>query len=137
MKKLNKKGFTLVEMLVVIAIIAVLVAIIIPTVMSATAKASAATNAANLRSVKAELTTALLTKDQTSYEKAAAAAPKSKACQPAGIGEEAMTTPTWADMTKEGAPEEVTVTYKNITIEQFAAIAETGKLPEAPKTPAE
>ena len=58
---MNKKGFTLIEMLVVIAIIAVLVAIIIPTVTSATTKAQAATNAANLRSVKAEITTALLT----------------------------------------------------------------------------
>ena len=63
MKKMNKKGFTLIEMLVVIAIIAVLVSIIIPTVTSATDKAAAATNAANLRSVKAEITTALLTSD--------------------------------------------------------------------------
>ena len=57
---MNKKGFTLIEMLVVIAIIAVLVAIIIPTVSSATVKAAAATNAANLRSYKAELTTTYL-----------------------------------------------------------------------------
>lgn len=58
--KMNKKGFTLIEMLVVIAIIAVLVAIIIPTVSSATNKAGAAANAANLRSVYAELQTDLL-----------------------------------------------------------------------------
>ena len=64
MKKLNKKkGFTLVEMLVVIAIIAVLVAIIVPTVSSSTNKAKAATNAANLRSVKAEIGIALLSYD--------------------------------------------------------------------------
>lgn len=55
--KMNKKGFTLIEMLVVIAIIAVLVSIIIPTVSSATDKAGAAANAANLRSVYAELQT--------------------------------------------------------------------------------
>ena len=55
--KMNKKGFTLIEMLVVIAIIAVLVAIIIPTVSSATVKAGAAANAANLRAVYAELQT--------------------------------------------------------------------------------
>ena len=54
MKKMNKKGFTLIEMLVVIAIIAVLVAIIIPTVSNATTKAKAATDAANLRAVLAE-----------------------------------------------------------------------------------
>lgn len=56
MKKLNKKGFTLIEMLVVIAIIAILVAIIVPTVSSSTQKAKAATDAANLRSALAEAT---------------------------------------------------------------------------------
>lgn len=54
MKKMNKKGFTLVEMLVVIAIIAILVSILIPTVLGATKKAKAATDAANLRSALAE-----------------------------------------------------------------------------------
>ena len=61
--KMNKKGFTLIEMLVVIAIIAVLVSIIIPTVSSATDKAGAATNAANLRSIIAEATTKMLASD--------------------------------------------------------------------------
>lgn len=51
MKKMNKKGFTLIEMLAVIAIIAVLVAIIVPAVGSSTTKAKAAADAANLRSV--------------------------------------------------------------------------------------
>ena len=60
MKKLNKKGFTLIEMLVVIAIIAILVAIIIPTVTSATSKAKASTDAANLRSAKAVITIGVL-----------------------------------------------------------------------------
>jgi len=60
MNKFNKKGFTLIEMLVVIAIIAVLVSIIIPTVTSATTKAAGAANAANLRSYKAELVTTYL-----------------------------------------------------------------------------
>ena len=55
MKKLtSKKGFTLIEMLVVIAIIAILVAIIVPTVSNATAKAKYAADAANLRSAIAE-----------------------------------------------------------------------------------
>lgn len=63
MKKMNKKGFTLIEMLVVIAIIAVLVAIIIPVVGNSTAKAEAATDAANLRSAKATLTIAVLNGD--------------------------------------------------------------------------
>ena len=51
--KMNKKGFTLIEMLVVIAIIAVLVSIVIPVVGNSTDKAGAATNAANLRSITA------------------------------------------------------------------------------------
>ena len=50
-----KKGFTLIEMLAVIAIIAVLVAIVIPTVTSATTKADAAVDAYNLRSVMGQL----------------------------------------------------------------------------------
>ena len=52
--KMNKKGFTLIEMLVVIAIIAVLVAIVVPTVSSATLKSKAATDAANLRTITAQ-----------------------------------------------------------------------------------
>lgn len=64
-KRLDKKGFTLIEMLVVIAIIAVLVAIIIPVTRAATAKANASTDAANLRSVMGEANTLLMTKDPT------------------------------------------------------------------------
>ena len=56
----NRKGFTLIEMMVVIAIIAVLVAVIIPVVGNSTQKANAATNAANLRSVEGELTAMML-----------------------------------------------------------------------------
>ena len=53
----RKKGFSLVEMLVVIAIIAVLVAIVTPVIAKSTVKAAAATNAANLRAAKGEFTT--------------------------------------------------------------------------------
>lgn len=56
MKKFNKKGFTLVEMLVVIAIIAVLVSIVIPTVSNSTEKAAEAADAANIRAAIAEAT---------------------------------------------------------------------------------
>ncbi len=65
MKKMNKKGFTLIEMLVVIAIIAILVAIVIPVVGNATEKAKEAKDAANIRSVVAELTIAKLTGELT------------------------------------------------------------------------
>lgn len=59
--KNNKKGFTLIEMLVVIAIIAVLVAIIIPVVGDSTTKARAAADAANLRSTLGALNTVITT----------------------------------------------------------------------------
>ena len=58
MKKMNKKGFTLIEMLAVIAIIAVLVAIVVPAVGNSTEKAKEAADAANIRSKIAEVTTA-------------------------------------------------------------------------------
>lgn len=66
--KMNKKGFTLIEMLVVIAIIAVLVAIVIPTVTSATEKAKEAADAANIRSAIAEVTTKALSGETVTPE---------------------------------------------------------------------
>lgn len=56
----NRKGFTLIEMMIVIAIIAVLVSVVIPVMTGSTEKAAAATNAANLRSVEGELTAMML-----------------------------------------------------------------------------
>ena len=51
LKKLtNKKGFTLMEMLIVVAIIAILVAIAIPTFNSALNKSKVAADTANIRS---------------------------------------------------------------------------------------
>ena len=51
MKKMkNKKGFTLMEMLIVVAIIAVLIVIAIPTFNNALAKSRAAADLANIRS---------------------------------------------------------------------------------------
>lgn len=59
-KNMNRKGFTLIEMMIVIAIIAVLVAVIVPTVTGSTDKAAAATNAANLRGVEGEIVSMML-----------------------------------------------------------------------------
>ena len=59
----NKKGFTLIEMLVVIAIIAVLVAIVMPIVGQSTIQAKAATDVANLRAVYAELNIRVISGD--------------------------------------------------------------------------
>ena len=61
LKKLtNKKGFTLMEMLIVVAIIAVLVAIAIPTFNNALEKSREATDAANLRAAYAECAVAMI-----------------------------------------------------------------------------
>lgn len=54
MKKTNKKGFTLAELLIVVAIIAVLVAIAIPVFTSQLEKARQATDTANVRAAYAE-----------------------------------------------------------------------------------
>ena len=61
--KNNKKGFTLMEMLIVVAIIAVLVAIAIPVLNGALEKAREATDAANLRSAYATVSVKYLEGD--------------------------------------------------------------------------
>jgi len=66
MKRLNKKGFTLAELLIVVAIIAVLVAIAIPIFTSQLEKAREATDAANIRAAYAEVQTAVLSGEATS-----------------------------------------------------------------------
>jgi len=53
MKKMNKKGFTLAELLIVVAIIAVLVAIAIPIFSKQLEKSREETDIANMRSAKA------------------------------------------------------------------------------------
>ena len=58
--KMNKKGFTLAELLVVVAIIAVLVAISIPIFTAQLEKSREATDAANIRAAYAEASVAIL-----------------------------------------------------------------------------
>ena len=64
LKKLqHKKGFTLMEMLIVVAIIAVLVAIAIPVFNGALTKSKEAADVANVRATYAEWQTAMLTEN--------------------------------------------------------------------------
>jgi len=64
MKK-NNKGFTLAELLIVVAIIAVLTAIAIPVFTSQLEKSREATDLSNIRADYAEIQSALLTGDLT------------------------------------------------------------------------
>lgn len=63
LKKMNKKGFTLAELLIVVAIIAVLVAISIPIFTTQLEKSREATDEANIRSLYVECSAAVLTED--------------------------------------------------------------------------
>ena len=65
-KKNNRKGFTLAELLIVVAIIAVLVAISIPIFTSQLEKSREATDLANARSAYAELMVAAISEDGAS-----------------------------------------------------------------------
>ena len=118
MNKFNKKGFTLIEMLVVIAIIAVLVSIIIPVVGDSTAKARAAADAANLRSFAATIAIDYMdnqTVDGTNYTAPTAKTKDAGACSVYMINNE------------------VKAFFGNNGVDYFAAIAE-GKTATAATT---
>ena len=111
MKKLNKKGFTLVEMLAVVAIIAVLVAIMIPVAGNAIEKAKAASNAANLRSLQAEILM------NESDEEVELSEPKFYSIEGYGDG---------SKLNDEVSP----ITYDGLDAEAWAAIANGEDVPE-------
>lgn len=69
MNKTNKKGFTLAELLIVVAIIAVLVAIAITVFTSQLEKAREATDLANIRAAYAEATVEVLESDNATVSK--------------------------------------------------------------------
>lgn len=71
-KKLTKKGFTLAELLIVVAIIAVLVAVAIPVFSSQLEKSREAVDLANIRAAYAECSAAAITapSDVKGYYKA-------------------------------------------------------------------
>lgn len=65
MKRRNRKGFTLAELLIVVAIIAVLVAISIPIFTSQMTKAKIAVDQSNVRSAKAAAAAEYMTNDES------------------------------------------------------------------------
>ena len=128
MKK-SKKGFTLVEMLVVIAIIAVLVAIIVPTVTSSTKKAKAATDAANLRSAKATATIMLLEDSTLTADDLDAETLKVPAVSKSDENDEfTVDMPDRDDDQDTGV--EVNVYYGSHAVEYYASIAEGADTPD-------
>lgn len=68
MRENGKKGFTLAELLIVVAIIAVLVAISSPIFSAQLEKSREATDVANIRSAYAEVSADLLTDDSSNKE---------------------------------------------------------------------
>ena len=60
----NSKGFTLMEMLIVVAIIAILVAIMIPTLTTQLERARETADLANIRAAYAEASVTALTEDK-------------------------------------------------------------------------
>ena len=65
MKKMNKKGFTLAELLIVVAIIAVLVAVAIPVFSTQLEKSRDAVTTSNLRAAYAEAMTEMISESKS------------------------------------------------------------------------
>ena len=102
--KNNKKGFTLMEMLIVVAIIAVLVAIAIPVLSGTLEKSREAADAANLRAAYAECAIAVL--DGTA-------------------GDGVKIDETTGDASKEVASTQKQTGWQNTTIENIGGLAVT------------
>lgn len=67
MKKINKKGFTLVEIIVVIAIIGVLASILVPTLVGYTTKANVTSANSTAASLKKNINSFLVNADANNY----------------------------------------------------------------------
>ncbi|MBQ8120468.1 MAG: type II secretion system protein, partial [Ruminococcus sp.] len=66
MNKKNQKGFTLLELIVVLAIIGIIAAILVPTIIRYTRKAAAKTDMANAKQIY-NAVKAVLVEDQEAY----------------------------------------------------------------------
>ena len=130
--KMNKKGFTLIEMLVVIAIIAILVAIVVPVVSNSTVKAKAAADAANLRSIVAEASIDYLSGAADSTGNVIATVTDGVvSLSAASTAPKCETNASWT-LAISIVNGEVVATYGGVTIEAFSAAAESGVAPTKP-----
>ena len=129
MYKQNKKGFTLVEILVVVAVIAVLTAILVPTITSAVVKANAEADACYLRALSAEASIDFLNgKDETegmvhytaphTFTVVNTSAAKTKGFENSAVS-----------VSQDIGSLVITAKYGTKDSHYFAKIAETGKLP--------
>lgn len=118
-KMKKSKGFTLIEMLVVIAIIAILVAIIVPVVGNSTTKARAAADAANLRSMATTIAVDYLDNGDidSTYT-----APEMKSDLEGEFGAYVING-------------NIECFFGDYGVDYFSAVAETGEAPENYKTP--
>ena len=119
MKKSRNQGFTLIEMLMVVAVIAVLVSILVPRVSNASEKSAAAADAANLRAAKAVIATGLL---EGKYEANESSIPASELDVPATSNYKQGG--AFSAEIKDG---EITVLYGNLDISTLADIADGGE----------
>jgi len=119
MKKQKNQGFTLIEMLLVVAVIAVLVSIIVPRVSNATDKSAAAADAANLRAAKSAIASGILEGIYGADE--------------AAISAEALEVPATSNYKAAGAFSAkiedgvITVLYGEMDIDALADIADNGQ----------
>lgn len=115
-KMKNREGFTLAELLIVVAIIAVLVAISIPIFNSQMEKAREATDMANIRAAYAEASAELLTNETTTYSKDITAQQKEDKWQ--SFGDEPTTEIGGVDVTasKTGWTVKADTTNNTVTI---------------------
>ena len=117
MKKNNKKGFTLAELLIVVAIIAVLTAIAIPVFTTQLEKSREATDQSNVRSAYAEAMAEYLANGASGQYSATASARQMK---PGWEGESATV------VTRLNG-EEKTITYEAVTSAQGTGFTVTVK----------
>ena len=132
MKKNNKKGFTLAELLIVVAIIAVLVAISIPIFNAQLRKARLATNQANARAAYAEVVAETLTKGYAggtgTYDVAKAKLTGSVAAQTATVSADSKAIASWSVGTDKGsgALGDTTYTTWTVTVDPNGNVKITG-----------
>ena len=112
MNKTNKKGFTLAELLIVVAIIAVLVAIAIPVFTAQLEKSREAVDAANIRAKYAELMAEAITDGETTISKSVKLTQTKAEWQNTFDLPENLVAATGAAQPTGVAGQEVTLTYK-------------------------